>query len=165
MKVDKESETQSRLTHMKVEDLQAYFLTSALAQALRVKVYGGEIAIYTRDCVLVRALTDQGHTGYASGTPSPNVAQLINRNLHAALVGLNPGNLSALRKKVFNRRPQHPVLVQAFGVVEIALLVLQGQIRGCPLSELLGARIRDRISLCVSMGFVLMGKNSLAGPH
>ena len=53
MKVDKESETQSRLTHMKVEDLQAYFLTSALAQALRVKVYGGEIAIYTRDCVLV----------------------------------------------------------------------------------------------------------------
>ena len=80
----------------------------------------------------MRAHTDQGHTGYASGTPSPNVAQLINRNLCEALVGLNPENRSALRKKVFNRRPQYPGLVQAFGTVagavETALLVLQGQI-------------------------------------
>ncbi len=140
---------------MKVDELQAYLLTSPLPQPLRRTVYGGEVTIYKRDCLLVRARTNRGHTGYAAGTPSPNVAQLINRNLRAAVVGLNPGNLAALRKKVFERRPQYPGLVQAFGAVEMALLDLQGRIKGCPLSELIGGRMRQRVRLCASGGVYL----------
>ena len=86
---------------VKVDELQACLLTSPLPQPLRRAVYGGQVTIHKRDCLLVRARTNQGHVGFGAGPPSPNVAQLINRNLRAAVVGLNPGNLAGLRRKVF----------------------------------------------------------------
>ena len=111
---------------VKVDELQACLLTSPLPHPLRRAVYGGQVTIHKRDCLLVRARTNQGHVGFGAGTPSPNVAQLINRNLRAAVVGLNPGNLAGLRRKVFQRRPRFPGLEQAFGAVEMTLLDLQG---------------------------------------
>ncbi len=146
---------------VKVDELQACLLTSPLPHPLRRAVYGGQVTIHERDCLLVRARTSQGHVGFGSGTPSPNVAQLINRNLRAAVVGLNPGNLAGLRRKVFQRRPRFPGLEQAFGAVEMTLLDLQGQIAGCSLSELLGGRVRRRIRLYASGGVCLDGEESV----
>ena len=97
---------QKALMKVKVDELQASLLSSPLPQPLRRPVQGGQVTIYKRDCLLVRARTNQGQVGYGVGAPSPNVAQLINRNLRAAVVGLNPGNLSGLRRKVFQRRPR-----------------------------------------------------------
>ena len=146
---------------VKVEDLQASLLSSPLPQPLRRPVQGGQVTIYKRDCLLVRARANQGQVGYGVGTPSPNVAQLINRNLRAAVVGLNPGNLPGLRRKVFQRRPRYPGLVQAFAAVEMALLDLQGRIAGCSLSELLGGRVRGRVRIYASGGVYLDGEESV----
>lgn len=146
---------------VKVDELQACLLSSPLPQPLRRPVQGGQVTIYKRDCLLVRARTSQGQVGFGAGTPSPNVAQLINRNLRAAVVGLNPGNLAGLRRKVFQRRPRYPGLVQAFAAVEMALLDLQGQIAGCPLSELLGGRVRGRVRIYASGGVYLDGEESV----
>ena len=146
---------------VKVDELQASLLSSPLPQPLRRPVQGGQVTIHKRDCLLVRARSNQGQVGYGVGTPSPNVAQLINRNLRAAVVGLNPGNLAGLRRKVFQRRPRYPGLVQAFGAVEMALLDLQGQIAGCPVSELLGGRVRGRIGIHASGGLYLDGEESV----
>ena len=146
---------------VKVDELQASLLSSPLPQPLQRPVQGGRVTIYKRDCLLVRARSNQGQVGYGAGTPSPNVAQLINRNLRAAVVGLNPGNLAGLRRKVFQRRPRYPGLAQAFAPVEMALLDLQGQIAGCPLSELLGGRVRGRIGIHASGGLYLDGEESV----
>lgn len=146
---------------VKVDELQASLLSSPLPQPLRRPVQGGQVTIYKRDCLLVRARANQGQVGYGVGTPSPNVAQLINRNLRAAVVGLNPGNLAGLRRKVFQRRPRYPGLVQAFAAVEMALLDLQGQIAGCPLSELLGGRVRGRVRIYAGGGVYLDGEESV----
>ena len=146
---------------VKVDELQASLLSSPLPQPLRRPVQGGQVTIYKRDCLLVRARANQGQVGYGVGTPSPNVAQLINRNLRAAVVGLNPGNLAGLRRKVFQRRPRYPGVVQAFAAVEMALLDLQGQIAGCPLSELLGGRVRGRVRIYASGGVYLDGEESV----
>ena len=146
---------------VKVDELQASLLSSPLPQPLRRPVQGGHVTIYKRDCLLVRARANQGQVGYGVGTPSPNVAQLINRNLRAAVVGLNPGNLAGLRRKVFQRRPRYPGVVQAFAAVEMALLDLQGQIAGCPLSELLGGRVRGRVRIYASGGVYLDGEESV----
>ncbi|MXZ34565.1 MAG: hypothetical protein F4Z21_04735 [Acidobacteria bacterium] len=143
---------------VKVDELQASLLSSPLPQPLRRPVQGGQVTIYKRDCLLVRARANQGQVGYGVGTPSPNVAQLINRNLRAAVVGLNPANLAGLRRKVFQRRPRYPGLVQAFAAVEMALLDLQGRIAGCPLSELLGGRVRGRVRIHASGGVYLDGE-------
>ena len=146
---------------VKVDELQASLLSSPLPHPLVRPVQGGRVTIYKRDCLLVRARANQGQTGFGIGTPSPNVAQLINRNLRAAVVGLNPGNLAGLRRKVFQRRPRYPGLVQAFAAVEMALLDLQGQIAGCPLSELLGGRVRGRVRIYASGGVYLDGEESV----
>ena len=146
---------------VKVDELQACLLSSPLPQPMRRPVQGGQVTIYKRDCLLVRARTNQGQVGFGVGTPSPNVAQLINRNLRAAVVGLNPGNLAGLRRKVFHRRPRYPGLVQAFAAVEMALLDLQGQIAKCSLSELLGGRARRRVRIYASGGVYLDGEESV----
>ena len=146
---------------VKVDELQASLLSSPLPHPLVRPVQGGRVTIFKRDCLLVRARANQGQTGFGIGTPSPNVAQLINRNLRAAVVGLNPGNLAGLRRKVFQRRPRYPGLVQAFAAVEMALLDLQGQIAGCPLSELLGGRVRGRVRIYASGGVCLDGEESV----
>lgn len=146
---------------VKVDDLQASLLSSPLPQPLQRPVQGGQVTIHKRDCLLVRARANQGQVGFGVGTPSPNVAQLINRNLRAAVVGLNPGNLAGLRRKVFQRRPRYPGLAQAFAAVEMALLDLQGQVAGCPVSELLGGRVRGRIGIYASGGLYLDGEESV----
>jgi len=123
---------------MKVTDLQAYLLSAPLAEAIRTRLAIGEWICHKFDYLVVRIHTDQGISGYAAGPPSANLAQLINRNLKSAVVNIDPVKIESLRKKIFGRRPQFPGLNQAFGLVEAALIDLQGKIEGRPASELLG---------------------------
>ena len=132
---------------MKVTDLQAYLLSAPLAEPIRTRIAIGEWVCYKQDCLVVRIHTDQGLSGYAAGPASANLAQLINRNLKSAVVNIDPVKIEALRKKVFGRRPQFPGLSQAFGLVEAALIDLQGKIEGRATSELLGTAQRREIPL------------------
>ena len=132
---------------MKVTDLQAYLLSAPLAEPIRTRIAIGEWICYKQDCLVLRVHTDQGLSGYAAGPPSANLAQLINRNLKSAVVNIDPIKIETLRRKVFERRPQFPGLVQAFGLVETALIDLQGKIEGRAMSELLGPVQRRKIPL------------------
>jgi len=132
---------------MKVTDLQAYLLSAPLAQPLHTRIAIGEWVCYKQDCLVVRIHTDQGLSGYAAGPASANLAQLINRNLKSAVVNIDPVKIETLRKKVFFRRPQFPGLAQAFGLIETALIDLQGKIEGRAASELLGTPQRHQIPL------------------
>jgi D-galactarolactone cycloisomerase len=138
-----------------VTDLQAYLLSSPLPEVLEVKTAAGLLCVYKQDCLLLRICTDGGLKGYASGPASANLAQLINRNLKAAVINIDPVKIDGLRKKVLERRPLLPGLKQALGLIELALLDLRGKIEGCPVSELLGGRVRQRIPLIARAGFYL----------
>jgi L-alanine-DL-glutamate epimerase-like enolase superfamily enzyme len=140
---------------MKVTDLQAYLLSAPLAEPIRTRIAIGEWICYKQDCLIVRIHTDQGLSGYASGPPSANLAQLINRNLKSAVVNIDPVKIETLRKKIFGRRPQFPGLPQAFGLVEAALIDLQGKIQGRAASELLGTVQRRKIPLLARSGLYL----------
>ncbi len=132
---------------MKVTELQAYLLSAPLAEPFRTRIAIGEWVCYKQDCLVVRVHTDQGLSGYAAGPASANLAQLINRNLKSAVVNIDPVKIETLRKKVFGRRPQFPGLAQAFGLVEAALIDLQGKIEGRATSGLLGTAQRREIPL------------------
>jgi D-galactarolactone cycloisomerase len=140
---------------MKVTDLQAYLLSAPLAEPIRTRIAVGDWVCYKQDCLVVRIHTDQGLSGYAAGPPSPNFAQLINRNLKSAVVNIDPVKIETLRKKIFGRRPQFPGLPQAFGLVEAALIDLRGKIEGLAASELLGTVQRRKIPLLARSGFYL----------
>ena len=132
---------------MKVTDLQAYLLSAPLAEPVRTSLAIGEWICHKFDYLVVRIHTDQGISGYAAGPPSANLAQLINRNLKSAVVNIDPVKIESLRKKIFGRRPQFPGLAQAFGLVEAALIDLQGKIEGRSAAELLGSTLRREIPL------------------
>ncbi len=140
---------------MKVTDLQAYLLSSPLAEPLLVQTAAWGIRIRKQDCLLVRVKTDLGLAGFSAGPASANLAQLINRNLKSAVVNIDPVKIDPLRRKVFERRPDFPGLAQAFGLVEAALMDLKGKIERCPLSELLGGRVRDTVPLTACAGLYL----------
>jgi len=140
---------------MKVTDLQAYLLSAPLAEPIRTRIACGEWVCYKQDCLVLRIHTDQGLSGYAAGPPSANLAQLVNRNLKSAVVNIDPVKIETLRKKIFERRPQFPGLPQAFGLVESALIDLQGKIEGRAASELLGTMQRRQIPLLARSGLYL----------
>jgi D-galactarolactone cycloisomerase len=140
---------------MKVTDLQAYLLSAPLAEPFRTRIAIGEWVCYKQDCLVLRIQTDQGLRGYATGPASANLAQLINRNLKSAVVNIDPVKIETLRKKVFGRRPQFPGLAQAFGLVEAALIDLQGKIEGRGMSEWLGTPQRRAIPLLPRSVFYL----------
>src|SRR5262245_40869144 len=113
---------------VKVTDLQAYLLSAPLPEPFRTRIITGEWVCYKQDSLVIRIHTDQGLTGFSAGPASANLAQLINRNLKAAVVNIDPIKIETLRKKVLGRRPQFPGLAQAFGLVEAALIDLHGKI-------------------------------------
>jgi D-galactarolactone cycloisomerase len=145
---------------MRVTDVQACLLSSPLPERSEVDTAAGRLLIYKQDCLLLRVHTNQGLRGFAAGPASANLAQLINRNLKAAVVNAEPARLDDLRRKVFERRPSFPGLPQAFGLIEVALLDLLGKAEGCPVSDLLGGGIRKRIPLIAKAGFYLAGKEA-----
>jgi len=132
---------------VKVTDLQAYLLSAPLPQPLSTRIATGEWVCYKHDSLVIRVHTDGGLTGYAAGPASANLAQLINRNLKAAVVNIDPVKIETLRKKVFGRRPQFPGLAQAFGLIEAALIDLQGKIEGRAASGLLGTAQKQQVPL------------------
>ncbi|MEW5975681.1 MAG: enolase C-terminal domain-like protein [Acidobacteriota bacterium] len=133
---------------MKVTDIQAYLLSSLLAEPFREPLPGGwERTVLKHDALLIRIRTDQGLTGYAPGPASANTAQLINRNLRPAIVNMDPRKGEGVRKKVLEKRPKYPGLMQAYGAVEMALLDLRAKAEGCPLHQLLGGRTRSCLKL------------------
>jgi len=145
---------------VKVTDLQAYLLSAPLAEPFRTRIAIGEWVYYKQDCLVVRVHTDQGLNGYAAGPASANLAQLINRNLKSAVVNIDPVKSETLRKKVFGRRPQFPGLAQAFGLVEAALIDLQGKIEGQAASGMLGTAQRREIPLLARSGLYLDSSQS-----
>jgi len=73
----------------KVTELQAHLLSSVFPEPHVVKFSIGEQHIYRHDFLLVKVSSTQGVCGYASASPSPNIAQLINRNLKSAITNLD----------------------------------------------------------------------------
>jgi L-alanine-DL-glutamate epimerase-like enolase superfamily enzyme len=137
---------------MKITDVQAHLLSSPMAEPIHMTFYGGERTIYKRDALLIRVMTDGGLTGYGPGPASVECAHLVRERIRSALVGEEAGEPEALRKRVEQASGGSGEVAHAFGGVEIALYDLAGKMQGCPVYELLGGRVRDRIRLYGSAG-------------
>ncbi len=93
--------------------------------------------------IIVEVDTDAGVTGlgecYSGAAREGQLAEF-----RAALIGEDPMRLERLRWKLGS-----PAALKLFGqvlpfaAVEFALLDIQGKVLGCPVSELLGGRLRD----------------------
>ena len=133
---------------MKITDVQACLMSCPLPEPLRLPFYGGERTILKRDAMLIR-VTASGLVGYAPGPAHERAAREIETVIRPFLIGKDPQQWEAFHFK------GDPEITKTYRAVEIALLDLVGRYEGCPVSEVIGGRKRDRIKLYGSAGMYM----------
>jgi|SRR5579872_1011744 len=140
---------------MKITVVEAYLLSYPFPEPLRLRYLGGERVILKRDAMLIRVGTDEGIFGYAPGEPTQAAKHLIDRLIGPFLIGHTLVDPDALRI-LFQQGPGSDAEAsRIYSSLEVALYDLIGKARNCPVSELIGGRVRDRIRLYGSAGLYL----------
>ncbi len=119
------------------------------AEPIQLAYHGGDRRIVKRDAMLIRVETSNGLVGYAPGSATEAVRDLVATVIAPYLIGQTVADPDALRVRFTSDDPQ---AVKAYTMVEVALYDLVGKHRGVPVSELLGGRVRDSIRLYASAG-------------
>jgi L-alanine-DL-glutamate epimerase-like enolase superfamily enzyme len=134
---------------MRIERVEAILMSCPLPEPLRLPFWGGVRTILKRDAMLVRVTTDTGLRGYAPGPAHERARAEIEGSIAPFLRGRDPASFREWR---FDGDPE---LKKTYHAVEIAVLDLVARCEGCPLSELVGGRKRDRIKLYGSAGMYM----------
>jgi L-alanine-DL-glutamate epimerase-like enolase superfamily enzyme len=134
---------------MKISRVDALLMSCALPEPLELPFYGGTRTILKRDAMLIRVTTDTGLRGYAPGPAHETAATQIREHIAPFLDGRDPREW---RTFGFDA----PLDIEkTYHAVELALLDLVARFEGCPLSEVAGGRVRDRIKLYGSAGMYM----------
>jgi L-alanine-DL-glutamate epimerase-like enolase superfamily enzyme len=138
---------------MRIKRVDAFLLSYPLPEPLHLQYYGGHRVIYKRDAMLIRVETENGIVGYAPGQGSEKSQREIQDIIGPFLQGRTLADPDALRVQFLSHSDSG--LLKTYATVEIALYDALGKLRNCPISELLGGRVRDRIRLYGSGGMYM----------
>ena len=137
---------------MKIVRVDAHLLSFPFAEPIELKYHGGDRRIVKRDAMLIRVECSNGLVGYAPGSATEAVRDLISGTIAPFLIGQTLADPDALRVRFQAGPGADAQAARAYTMVEVALYDLVGKHRGLPVSELLGGRVRDRIRLYASAG-------------
>jgi len=137
---------------MKIQRVQSFLLSYAFPKPVKLTYYGGERTIVKRDAMLVRLEGEGGLVGYGPGQGSEKAHTTIRNIVGPFLEGRTLADPDALRA-MFRMGPgADPEVFKVYCMVEVALYDLLGKALGVPVSELVGGRVRDSITLYGSAG-------------
>jgi len=140
---------------MKIVAVRAYLLSFPFPEPVHLPFHGGDRTIVKRDAMFIRVECEGGMVGYAPGPASEEAQRAIEQVIAPFLTGRILADPDALRVQ-FLKGPGHdPRNAILWGAVEIALWDLTGKVRGLPVSELIGGRVRERIRLYGSAGMYM----------
>jgi len=134
---------------LKICNVEAFLMSNAMPEPIKLPFYGGERTILKRDAMLIRVISDNGLKGFAPGPAHVPAQKDINEKIRPLLVGRE---LSEIIKDPPGFTPQTR---KNYDAVEFALLDLMAKYEGTPISELLGSRKRDRIKVYGSAGMYM----------
>src|SRR6516164_7813463 len=137
---------------MKITEVRAFLMSYPMVEPLRLPFWGGERTILKRDAMLIRVKTDNGLTGYAPGPAHERALKEIHDVIRPFLLGKDPRRWAEIKF------PADLETTKTYRAVEIALVDLAARYEGCPLSEVIGGRKRDRIKLYGSAGMYMSPK-------
>jgi len=120
-----------------------------MPEKIELPFWGGVRTILKRDAMLIKVTTDIGLVGYAPGPAFSRALMEIGTIIKGFLMGKDP-----LKWNSFHFTASHEV-VKTYYAVEVALLDLVGKYEGCPISELMGGRVRSSIKLYGSAGMYM----------
>jgi L-alanine-DL-glutamate epimerase-like enolase superfamily enzyme len=135
---------------VKITRVEAFLMSYALPEPMRLPFWNGERTILKRDAMLIRVKTDTGLTGYAPGPAHERAQKEIHEIIRPFLLGKDPKRWSG-----FNLPAANLEITKTYRAVEIALMDIAARFEGCPLSEVIGGRKRDRIKLYGSAGMYM----------
>ena len=134
---------------MKITGVTPYLMSAPLPEPERLPFWGGERVIFKRDALLIEISTDHGVTGWAPGPAHERAAHEIRDVIAPALLGRDP------RRWAGFELPGAVEQTAAWPAVQLGLADAAARLEGCPLSEQLGGRLRDRIKLYGSAGMYM----------
>jgi L-alanine-DL-glutamate epimerase-like enolase superfamily enzyme len=134
---------------VKITEVQAFLMSYALPEPMRLPFWNGERTIVKRDAMLIRVKTDTGLIGYAPGPAHERAQKEIHEVIRPFLLGKDP------RKWAEIKFVGELEITKTYRAVEIALMDLAARYEGCSLSEVIGGRKRDRIKLYGSAGMYM----------
>ncbi|MHC4118150.1 MAG: mandelate racemase/muconate lactonizing enzyme family protein [Planctomycetota bacterium] len=134
---------------MKITQVESFLMSYQMPEPVRLKFWGGRRTILKRDAMLIRVTTDTGLTGCAPGPAHERADREIKQTIGPFLIGKDPRRLEKLEFAADIE------VMKIYRAVEIALLDLVARYEGCPLSDLLGGRKRDRIKFYGSAGMYM----------
>lgn len=128
---------------MKIKDIRATTVTIPLEAPLR-HANGCHWGRFVR--TVIELETDDGRIGLGEMGGGGESAQLAFAALKKYLVGHDPANLEELRFKIANPTASlYNNRTQLLAAVEFACLDLLGQKFNCPVHDLLGGKLQDRV--------------------
>jgi len=134
---------------LKITRVEPALMSYQMPEPIKLKFWGGRRTILKRDAMLIRVTTDSGLTGYAPGPAHERADREIKQTIGPFLIGRDP----RLRSEFGFAADIE--MMKTYRAVEIALLDLVARYEGCPLSEMLGGRKRDRMKLYGSAGMYM----------
>jgi L-alanine-DL-glutamate epimerase-like enolase superfamily enzyme len=134
---------------VKITHVEAFLMSYALPEPMRLPFWNGERTIIKRDAMLIRVRTDTGLTGYAPGPAHERAQKEIHEVIRPFLMGKDPRRWAEIK---FSGDLE---IFKTYCAVEIALMDIAARFEGCPLSEVIGGRKRDRIKLYGSAGMYM----------
>jgi L-alanine-DL-glutamate epimerase-like enolase superfamily enzyme len=139
---------------MKITAVEAFLMSCPLPEPMRLPFHGGERTILKRDAMLIRVRSDNGLVGYAPGPAHERAAREIQAIIAPYLAGRDPRRWSEFTPPTAPG-VDNAELAKTYRAVEIALVDLAARYEGCPLSELIGGRVRNAIKLYGSAGMYM----------
>jgi len=134
---------------VKITAVEAFLMSYALPEPMRLPFWNGERTIVKRDAMLIRVKTDTGLTGYAPGPAHERAQKEIHDVIRPFLLSKDP------RKWAEMKFVGDLEITKTYRAVEIALMDIAARYEGCALSEIIGGRKRDRIKLYGSAGMYM----------
>lgn len=95
----------------------------------------------TREALLVRVESDEGHVGWGETSPLPGTRAAIDE-LGLRLIGQNPLEYRRLRRSLWGANFGNALAVAS---LDMAINDLRGKILGLSVAELFGGRLRDSV--------------------
>jgi L-alanine-DL-glutamate epimerase-like enolase superfamily enzyme len=136
---------------MRITRVESFLMSYPMAEPLRLPFWNGVRTILKRDAMYVRVTTDTGLQGFAPGPAHERAQKEIHEVIQPLLLGKDPREALVWQPDL----PGEPETLKTYRAVEIALLDVLARYEGCPLSDLVGRRVRDRIKLYGSAGMYM----------
>jgi D-galactarolactone cycloisomerase len=136
---------------MKITDVKTIRLRASIPSEGQVFSRSGVRS--TRSSTLIKVETDHGIYGLGSASGNGELIEfIIARVLKPLLIGMDPTEIEEIWDTVYVRGGHKEFGTRGVGVValsgvDVALWDILGKVRGLPLYQLLGGKVRDKVSV------------------